>query len=79
MNWDSERGAKESQLTLELSNLEPNEQTVLFAIRKRKVPVMIDELSLQTGLSQGSLSSLLLSLEFKNAVVSLPGKMYKEK
>ena len=77
MNWNVGGEKAEAQLSLELSSLEPDEQTVLNVLLEKKTPMMIDELSVRTGMGQGLLASLLLSLEFKNAVISLPGKMYK--
>ena len=77
MNWNVGGEKAEAQLSLELSSLEPDEQAVLNVLLEKKTPVMIDELSVRTGMGQGLLASLLLSLEFKNAVISLPGKMYK--
>ncbi len=76
MNWNVRSEKPNVQLSL---NLEPDEQTVMNALRLKNIPIMIDELSVKTGIAQGLLASLLLSLEFKNAVISLPGKMYREK
>lgn len=77
MNWNVKDERSESQLSLDLSFLEPDEQTVLTILLERKNPMMIDELSAKSGMEQGLLSSVLLALEFKNLVISLPGKMYK--
>jgi DNA processing protein len=76
MNWNT-AAATGAQLKLDLSALEPDERELLNVLQQQKMPVMIDELSQRTNLGQGILASLLLSLEFKNAVISLPGKMYK--
>jgi DNA processing protein len=75
MNWNA--GDAGTQLRLDLSALEPDERKLLDLLQQQKIPIMIDELSQRTSLGQGLLASLLLSLEFKNAVISLPGKMYK--
>ncbi len=74
MNWNVGSEKPNTQLSLDL---EPDEQAVLNVLQQKNIPIMIDELSAQTGLAQGLLASLLLTLEFKNAVISLPGKMYK--
>ena len=77
MNWNVGDEKSSQQLSLDLSSLEPEEQAVLKVLQEKKAPMMIDDLSVRTGLGHGVLASLLLSLEFKNVVVSLPGKMYK--
>lgn len=77
MNWNVGSEKSSPQLSLDLSSLEPEEQSVLKVLQEKNVPMMIDNLSIKTGMGQGLLASLLLSLEFKNVVVSLPGKMYK--
>ena len=77
MNWNVGDEKSSQQLSLDLSSLEPEEQAVLKVLQEKKAPMMIDDLSVRTGMGHGMLASLLLSLEFKNVVVSLPGKMYK--
>jgi DNA processing protein len=77
MSWNTGNEKGNNQLSLELSSLDADEQLVLNVLLEKKTPVMIDELSLRTGIGQGLLASILLSLEFKDAVISMPGKMYK--
>lgn len=79
MGWTGLDKNPELQLTLDLPKFEPDELTVLKVLQEKKMPVMIDDLSARTGLGQGLLASLLLTLEFKNEIVSLPGKMYKRR
>lgn len=74
MNWSAESNAV--QTTLDLTFFEPDEQKVIQILKDRKAPVMIDELSFKSSLPPSQLASLLLTLEFKNAVKSLPGKMF---
>ena len=74
LNWNAGSENASTQLILDL---QPDEQAVLNVLQQKNGPIMIDELSVRTGLGQGILASLLLTLEFKNAVISLPGKMYK--
>lgn len=74
MNWSAENNGV--QTTLELTSFEPDEQTVIRILKERNAPVMIDELSFKSSLAPSHLASLLLTLEFKNAVKSLPGKMF---
>ena len=77
MNWNLEDAKSKIQLSLELKEFDADEQSVLSALQQKNGPMMIDELSLKTGMALGHVSSLLLNLEFKNTVVSLPGKMYR--
>ncbi|HQQ98581.1 MAG TPA: DNA-processing protein DprA [Cyclobacteriaceae bacterium] len=78
MNWQHQpSGAGGSQLSLELPQLDHYEQRIVSALKEKKSPTPIDELSLRTGLESGKLASHLLNLEFRNLVVSLPGKCYQ--
>ncbi len=74
MNWTSDSPLELP--TIELSSFEPDEQIVLKILKASKGPMMVDELSLRSSLHPSKLASLLLSLEFKNAVKSLPGKIF---
>lgn len=76
MNWQQQpSGVK--QLSLELPQLDHYEQLIVGALKEHKTPTPIDELSVRTGLEPGKLASHLLNLEFRNLVVSLPGKCYQ--
>lgn len=79
MNWTKEQLDRAAQLTLELEDLDEEERLVLGFLREKKRTLSIDELSFIAQQPQGKLASLLLSLEFKNLVVSLPGKRYSLK
>ncbi len=76
MNWTEDQAQKTAQLALELGDLSDEERSVLSLMRTKKRSLSIDELAYLTQLPQGNLSSLLLSLEFKNRVVALPGKIF---
>lgn len=60
-----------------LENFEPTEQAVLRVLLENNKQLMIDELSWKTNVPIGQLASILLNLEFKGAIASLPGKIYK--
>ena len=80
MNWGLKKDSKKEgtlPLLFDLSALEPDEQKVIEHLKEQKGPVMIDKLSFQSGIPIGLLSSVLLNLEFKGLVSSLPGKQYK--
>jgi DNA processing protein len=59
------------------SNLSFDEQAILTVMKLKEGAVQIDELAWKTGMTPGALASLLLNLEFKNLVKSLPGKLYR--
>jgi DNA processing protein len=76
MNWDpAVKPNKKSVASFE--SFAPEEQLILQTLADNKGQLLIDELSWKTNLSVGKLASLLLELEFKGAVKSLPGKVYK--
>lgn len=77
MNWDltTKSSPKKSVFTLE--QYEPSEQVVLKELLTHNNQLMIDEISWRTNLPVGQLASVLLGLEFKGVVASLPGKIYK--
>ncbi len=53
------------------------DESQLMALLKKKGELQIDELHWQSGLAPGKVANLLLSLEFKGVVKSLPGKKYR--
>jgi DNA processing protein len=64
--------------TVSLESFEPVEQIVLKTLLENpKKQLMIDELSWKANVPISQLASILLSLEFKGAVSSHPGKIYK--
>lgn len=78
MNWTAPNNLSASEAAqLDLNLFDPDELVVMTILKERKNPMMIDELSRKTSLSPSTLASLLLNLEFKNIVRSLPGKMYR--
>lgn len=74
MGWEVEgnRRAVQTQLLLDLS---PAESSIVAAIRARP-EIPIDELTIATQLSPGELAALLLGLEFRGVLRTLPGKRY---
>lgn len=74
MRWekDSDHAGKQQILFTDLTD----EESTIVNLMKEKEDVSIDWLHHQTKLPLSSLASLLLSLEFKSIIVSLPGKNY---
>lgn len=76
MNWDA--GTKPARKeTVSLDGFEPDEQLVIRTLLENNKQLMIDEISWKTNLPMGKLASLLLTLEFKSVLASLPGKIYR--
>ena len=76
MNWDA--GSKPAKKeTPSLEGFSPDEQLVIQTLLDNNKQLMIDEISWKTNLPIGKLASLLLTLEFKGMIASLPGKIYK--
>jgi DNA processing protein len=77
MGWDATASPKKSKPTISLAEYDEFEQTVLKIMIEKKAAVLIDELSWKTNLPVSQLASVLLGLEFKGVVKSLPGKQYQ--
>jgi len=77
MNWSQEKTQNTKEQQLDLNLFDADEQAVVYLLKENKNPMMIDDISRKTAMSPSMLASLLLNLEFKNVVRSLPGKMYK--
>jgi DNA processing protein len=76
MRWDSEdavKPAKQRELFLELSD---NERLVVGHLGRGEDAAGIDKLMYETNLTTSEISSILLELEFKGVVRSLPGKRF---
>ncbi|ARK09190.1 DNA-processing protein DprA [Fibrella sp. ES10-3-2-2] len=80
MNWDQDpaamaAGKSSASVPLPLDFTAQESQVV--ALLRQKPGFHIDELSWQSQINMGALASLLLSLEFRGYVRSLPGKRYE--
>lgn len=76
MNWDAGvRPVKQEPFTME--GYEPDEQVIIKTLLENNKQLMIDQICWKTNLPIGQIASLLLSLEFKGAIASLPGKIFK--
>lgn len=80
MNWKADTQSTEFvSEQLDLNLFDADELVVINILKENKNPMMIDELSRKSSLQPSSMAALLLNLEFKNMVRSLPGKMYRLK
>ena len=80
LNWDKDpaaqaQGKSSSSQPLPLDFT--TDETQIVSLLRTKPGLHIDELSWQSQISMGQLASLLLSLEFRGYVRSLPGKRYE--
>jgi len=75
LNWDQQPAnvPTQQQLFVELT---PDEQKITVQL-KEGIQKSVDSLSYETKMTVSRLSSLLLSMEFKGIVRSLPGKVYE--
>lgn len=76
MNWDVASKPIQKKEAFSLEGFESDEQLVLKVLLEKN-STLLDEISWKTNLSVSQLASLLLGLEFKGVVQSLPGKQYK--
>ncbi|NJN42610.1 MAG: DNA-protecting protein DprA [Flammeovirgaceae bacterium] len=76
LNWSTDKADVKSK-SLDMSALKDEEKLIVKFLSDKQVPAQIDELNRQTNLPASILASLLLELEFKNLIESLPGKRYK--
>ncbi len=75
MRWDELDKTKSIQTQL-FAELTDNERVVIHILQQSEGGAMIDALSHQTQLNHSAIASLLLTLEFKGLIRSLPGKRY---
>ena len=75
MGWEREEGkqAVQSSLFIELNE---NEQKVVDLLQKEG-ELFIDQISALVELPVSRVSAMMLTLEFKNVITALPGKMYR--
>ena len=76
MNWTPQPPAKrllQKQLFIEMND----DERKLVSLLQERDTVGIDELNWQSGISASSVAAAILSLELKNVIVSLPGKLYR--
>jgi len=75
MNWEATD--QEDDDKLDLDALDKEELNIVRHLSDHKQGVLIDNLSWQTQVPVNQLASILLNLEFKGFVNSLPGKRFK--
>ena len=77
MNWNAQDKHPPKKENLVLDAYAPDEQAILKILIENKNQLMIDELAWRTGLSISKLASLLLTLEFRGVISTMPGNVYR--
>jgi len=77
MNWDVKTTAGRVVQTSLFIELSSEEQKLIDLLKEGDR--FVDEITMETQMPMSKVSALLLGLEFKGMVVSLPGKMYRLK
>ena len=75
MRWDELDLSKNIQTQL-FTQLSEKEHVIVDILKKTESGVLIDSLSYQSKMSHSAIAGLLLELEFKGIIRSLPGKRY---
>jgi len=77
MNWDVKTQPNRVFQTSLFLELNPEEQQLIDLLKEGDR--FVDEITMETQMPMSRVSALLLGLEFKGLVVSLPGKIYRLK
>lgn len=77
MNWDTDISTSRAVQTSLFVDLNTEEQKLFDLLKGGER--FVDEITIESQLPTSKVSALLLNLEFKGLVASLPGKMYKLK
>ena len=75
MGWEEKKKTslkKQKELFIELTE----DEKKVIKILQEKETVHIDEINFRSGLSSSAVAAAILNLELKNAIKSLPGKIY---
>ncbi len=74
LGWDeNQKPVKKKQMPSGLSDTEQD----IYALLKEKEKIEIDHISMATGYTSAELSIILLEMEFKGILQTLPGKCYR--
>jgi DNA processing protein len=76
MEWNRENGQPKPVLQQELFLELTEPEKIIVDLIQQEDEIGIDQLSYKAGVTNSELASLLLNLEFKGLVRSLPGKRY---
>lgn len=77
MNWDATVKEPMKKDSFVADHYEEPEKTVIKVLLDHQGMLMIDEISWRTTIPVSQLAAILLGLEFKGVIQSLPGKLYR--
>ncbi|MDH5476396.1 MAG: DNA-processing protein DprA [Cyclobacteriaceae bacterium] len=78
MNWDVENAITTSkQPPIDFNTLSIQEKSIVALFADNKNELLVDDISWRSQISISEIAALLLQLEFKGIIKSLPGKKYK--
>lgn len=77
MNWSAGQSPPPKRAALDLSSFDPDEQVILKVLMDNNNQLLLDEISWRCNIPIGKLASLLLNMEFKGVLNSLPGRVYR--
>ena len=77
MNWSAGQSPPPKRAALDLSGFDPDEQVILKVLMDNNNQLLLDEISWRCNIPIGKLASLLLNMEFKGVLNSLPGRVYR--
>ena len=77
MNWELEKQEQIKKKVLDLSQFDEKERAVIHALLQNNRELSLDILSIKSQIGLNQLAGVLLSLELRGVVESLPGKRYQ--
>ena len=77
MNWAVGDTKPQKKLPPRTENLPPEEAVIVGILLDHNNQMVLDELSWRSSVPVSQLASILLNLEFKGMIASLPGKLYR--
>jgi DNA processing protein len=77
MNWSVGETKPQKKVPARPENLPPEEAVIVGILLDHNNQMVLDELSWRSSVPVSQLASILLSLEFKGLISSLPGKLYR--
>lgn len=77
MNWHAGVDSTKNITSNATDLLNDDERIIYRILKENDNPLSVDEISWRSGVTINKLAALLLALELKGTIVSLPGKMFK--
>jgi DNA processing protein len=75
MGWNDDKTVKQKKAMLLFNDLDENEQKIISLLTDN-APMHIDELMFRSGMSNSLTASVILGLELRSIIATLPGKRF---